>query len=347
MFICLAEIFIFLRLNKGRSFPYMLVNAFLVFLFLLAVTFNRLYLGMGEPPLIFLRLELLLMQVILVGYIFLLGDRSYLGQRLFSISGLVISGLIFLVTLTLPANLLFGVLSSGGKVVEEFQGLNFPERPGLTLWRLFSNFSVLVFIPSSVYMAARKSQPELKKYLWAVYLSVALILLGALGDNLAEAGIIHFRNLLPYFIFLYLIVQYVVQLDAYMADYSEKRNKFIENERFKNTLNQANVIIVFLNRMGHIDYINPYFLKITGFDERDVLGKDWFEFFLPPKDFYEVQSAFIEILEFDFHPRYSNPVIAKDGREIPVDWYNVRLKDANGIIFGSLSIGIDRPPKEA
>jgi PAS domain S-box-containing protein len=244
----------------------------------------------------------------------------------------------------MPGDLLFGYISSGGKFIQPFtEGKDFSSS-GVTLWRILLSFSILVFIPCSVYMAARKTQPELKKYLWMVYTSLAFILISAFHDYLVDAKFFLSPVTLPYFLFLYLIVLYIVQLDAYLADYSEKREKYLRNEQFIYTLNQANVIVVFLNRMGHVDYINPYFLKLTGYDIREVKGKDWFEFFLPPKDYYEVQSAFIEILEFDFHPRYSNPVISKDGREIPVDWYNVRLRDDSGNIYGSLSIGIDRPP---
>jgi PAS domain S-box-containing protein len=93
--------------------------------------------------------------------------------------------------------------------------------------------------------------------------------------------------------------------------------------------------------MGNVDYINPYFLELTGYEADEVMGMDWFDKFLPKAVTYDVQGAFLEVLKNNFHPYYENPILTKSGKEKMIAWYNVRLIDKDGKISGSLSIGCD------
>jgi PAS domain S-box-containing protein len=114
-----------------------------------------------------------------------------------------------------------------------------------------------------------------------------------------------------------------------------------QEKKFRNLVNDADIIVVGLNRMGNVEFINPFFLELTGYQEDEVIGKDWFEFFIPPNESYNVQGAFIEALVSDFHPYYENPVLTKSKEEKMIRWYNVRTRDQNENIIGSLSIGVN------
>jgi len=90
-----------------------------------------------------------------------------------------------------------------------------------------------------------------------------------------------------------------------------------------------------------VEFINPYFYRLTGFKPEEVIGKDWFEFFIPPKEHYQMQGAFLELLHTENHPRHINPILTKDHKQIMINWFNVRTQDQSGTITGSLSIGVD------
>jgi PAS domain S-box-containing protein len=120
-----------------------------------------------------------------------------------------------------------------------------------------------------------------------------------------------------------------------------QQNFILQEKRWQNLINQAELIVVDLNRMGVVESINPYFYTLTGFSEEEVVGKDWFEFFIPPKEYYNVQGAFVEILAYEFHPYYENLIFTKNKEEKMIRWYNVRTRDKSGTITGSLSIGVD------
>jgi PAS domain S-box-containing protein len=110
-------------------------------------------------------------------------------------------------------------------------------------------------------------------------------------------------------------------------------------------VDKVDLFVVWLNRMGNVEYVNPYFLEITGYEADEVVGKDWFASFLPKSVTYDVQGTFLEILKNYAEPGYDNPVITKSGQMVGVKWHNVRLVDTGGKVVGSLSIGIVDPEK--
>jgi PAS domain S-box-containing protein len=146
---------------------------------------------------------------------------------------------------------------------------------------------------------------------------------------------------MPFGLFANYFILTYIPFSHLMKEVFSHFEKVDREKKWHRLVDHANVIIVVLNRMGHVDFVNPFFLKLTGYKEAEVIGKDWFEFFVPSDQYYDVQSAFIEILEFDFHPNYRNPIITKYQEKRMIDWYNVRLRDANDHVTGSVSIGID------
>jgi PAS domain S-box-containing protein len=168
-----------------------------------------------------------------------------------------------------------------------------------------------------------------------------LVLLAALYDQLVDLGLINSAYLLPCALFIFYMIMNFIPYLFLLEEVAENMLISQRERKWRNLVYDLNVIVVGLNRMGHVEYINPYFLKLTGFQEDEVIDKDWFEFFIPPKEFYKVQGAFIEALESDFHFSYVNPILTKYNEERIIRWYNVRTRDINSKITGSLSIGLD------
>jgi two-component system cell cycle sensor histidine kinase/response regulator CckA len=111
-------------------------------------------------------------------------------------------------------------------------------------------------------------------------------------------------------------------------------------ERARTLFETVNLIVLGLDADGRVDYVNPFFLKLTGFSKTEVLGHDWFVF-LPERIRPTLQGAFRDLLEQGFHPHYENPVLTKSGEERMVAWNNTVLRDAHGRPTGTLSIGED------
>ncbi|MEW6491716.1 MAG: PAS domain-containing protein [Cyanobacteriota bacterium] len=52
--------------------------------------------------------------------------------------------------------------------------------------------------------------------------------------------------------------------------------------RWRSLLENVQLLVVGLDPRGNVEYVNPFFLSLTGYTQAEVLGKNWFENFLPP-----------------------------------------------------------------
>jgi PAS domain S-box-containing protein len=111
----------------------------------------------------------------------------------------------------------------------------------------------------------------------------------------------------------------------------------------QNYLDVAGVAIVAINARGEVSLINKKGLQILGYGEGEVIGKNWFDCFLPERLREEVRSVFQKLLKGETEPveYYRNPVLTREGEERLLAWYNTLLKDESGNIVGTLSSGED------
>ncbi|ATX79501.1 PAS domain S-box-containing protein [Mariprofundus aestuarium] len=106
-------------------------------------------------------------------------------------------------------------------------------------------------------------------------------------------------------------------------------------------LNAAQTIVLLLNRDGTIEYINPFMEALSGYTLDEVKGKDWFDTFLPKADHNEIRKLFSEAIEDIQTHGNINPIVASDGHEILIEWYDKTHRNEKGEVIGLLSIGYD------
>ncbi|HLO48224.1 MAG TPA: PAS domain S-box protein [Kamptonema sp.] len=111
--------------------------------------------------------------------------------------------------------------------------------------------------------------------------------------------------------------------------------------RWRSLLDNVQLIVVGLDRWGNVNYVNTFFLKMTGYTNSEVLGKNWFENFLPRSDRQSIQTVFSEVLTENAHPYYQNAILTKFGDCRLIAWNNTMLQDIKGNIIGTISIGED------
>ncbi|MCD6447225.1 MAG: PAS domain S-box protein, partial [Candidatus Marinimicrobia bacterium] len=116
----------------------------------------------------------------------------------------------------------------------------------------------------------------------------------------------------------------------------------IEKEFSEDLLETANTFIVVLDVNANITLFNKFAERLTGYKKNDVLGKNWFDLFIPKQNGNTIPKVFQKaIKEMPEVSSYENPVLCKHGPEKLISWKNTVLKDETGKISGILSIGID------
>lgn len=156
------------------------------------------------------------------------------------------------------------------------------------------------------------------------------------------------ESILPfdYFFVLFMIIMGArlareIQLKTYLQD-----QFILKEQRWQKLLEEVDLIVVEIANSGIINYVNPYYLELTGFDIKDVIGKNWFMGFLPEKEGRKVYNVFQENLNAEYHPNYKNPILTSDGEERMITWSNVVLYYDDGKPSGTVSIGSDVTDRE-
>jgi PAS domain S-box-containing protein len=89
--------------------------------------------------------------------------------------------------------------------------------------------------------------------------------------------------------------------------------------------------------------INKRGCEILGYDEGEIVGKNWFDSFLPEYYGHETKKVFQELMAGNLEAQeyFENPILTKDGEERLIAWHNTIIKDSGGDITGTLSSGLD------
>jgi len=117
----------------------------------------------------------------------------------------------------------------------------------------------------------------------------------------------------------------------------------LERDRAQEYLDVAGVMLLALNPRGEIALINRKGCEILGCAEEEILGRNWFDCFLPQEVGEETKRVFNEIMagELELVEYHENPILCKDGEIRIIAWHNAALTDEEGRIIGTLSSGED------
>ena len=115
-----------------------------------------------------------------------------------------------------------------------------------------------------------------------------------------------------------------------------------EKEIAQGYLDLAPVIFVAINNEGEVTLINQKGCDVLGYDYEEIVGKNWFDNFIPEID-AKIMQVSGQLLNGDIGPvkYYENPVLTKTGEERMVAWHNTVIKDSEDNITGHLSSGED------
>ena len=116
-----------------------------------------------------------------------------------------------------------------------------------------------------------------------------------------------------------------------------------EKDMAQRYLDIAGVMLVALETDGTVTLINKKGCQILGCEEEEIIGKNWFDNFIPKAMRMEIQDVFDELMQGTSSVRQYNEnlVLTKKGTERMVAWHNTLLTNDKGDIIGTLSSGED------
>ncbi|MCK4596644.1 PAS domain S-box protein, partial [bacterium] len=116
-----------------------------------------------------------------------------------------------------------------------------------------------------------------------------------------------------------------------------------ERDKAQTYLDVAGAIFVAIDTDQKVSLVNKKGCEILGYKEEKIIGKNWFDNFLPEAVRDEVKSVFTKLMAGEVEPveYFENPVLTKSGEKRIITWHNAILKDEMGTILGVLSSGED------
>jgi PAS domain S-box-containing protein len=124
--------------------------------------------------------------------------------------------------------------------------------------------------------------------------------------------------------------------------------------RWRSLLENVRLLVVGIDTQGKVDYVNPYFLELTGFSREEVLEQNWFNNFVHPQHKIEAQQIHQNILQVECeadccHSHHHHQTIiltkAKEAKIIALN--STQLCDFQGIPIGIMCIGEDITERQA
>jgi len=99
-----------------------------------------------------------------------------------------------------------------------------------------------------------------------------------------------------------------------------------------------------LDPEGRIAFANKHFLKLTGWEEQELLGRDWFDTCIPEEQREQVRQVFLQTMaskDIGDYSTFDNEIVTQDGQRRNVAWSNVLTKGPDGDVVDVTCLGMD------
>ncbi|MCD4704033.1 MAG: PAS domain S-box protein, partial [Methanosarcinaceae archaeon] len=108
-------------------------------------------------------------------------------------------------------------------------------------------------------------------------------------------------------------------------------------------LDVSGVMIVVIDNDQKVILVNRKGCEILGYDRDEIIGKNWFDNFIPENIRPKIKDVFDKLMTGLIDPveYFENTILIKDGYERNIAWNNSILRGPNGAIVGILSSGED------
>jgi PAS domain S-box-containing protein len=249
---------------------------------------------------------------------------------------------------------LFSVLAAlilGSIYIWNIFPASYIEGTGLTPFKIATEYIIsFLLLLALIFLYQNRSHFDAVILRW-----IGASIVATIGSEMAftfYVGVYGLSNLVGHFlkiIAFYLIYKAVIQTafikpyDLLFRDLIRQQEALREEKRRAQSYLDVAGIIVILNIDQTIALINQSGCRLLGCEEREVIGKNGFDTFVPERIRNEAKAAFSKRITgalegIDF---YENPILTGSGEERMIRWHSSLLKDENGRITAVLSAGED------
>jgi PAS domain S-box-containing protein len=114
-------------------------------------------------------------------------------------------------------------------------------------------------------------------------------------------------------------------------------------DRVRSYIDAAAVMFTVIDAGQRVTLISTRGCEILKRESHEVVGRNWFDAFVPEQVREDLRTAFEEMISGRARPdEYSEePVITRDGKEKLIAWHRALMRDENGEVVSVLNLGED------
>lgn len=147
----------------------------------------------------------------------------------------------------------------------------------------------------------------------------------------------------------FVLTDITAQKQAELAMLRENEGQYREErDKLQKFFDVAEVMLLAINASQEVILINKKGCDILGYSQDEIIGKNWFDNFLPERLREEVVKIFNKLVAGEVGPveHFKNPILNKNGEERLIAWHNGVWCDENGHFMYSVGSGEDITERE-
>ena len=209
-------------------------------------------------------------------------------------------------------------------------------------WRLLPDLAWFILLAYTLNAVIRYHRQGEKHRAWFLGLSIfACLGIGYLHGTLIDFGILPPPSIWNFSFLALIVLMSAGLVDSVIKVPELERRIANQLDRWRTLIDNAKLLIFGLDPRGRINFVNAHFLNTTGYTEDEVIGRPLLDF-VPPSEKDDVGGRINDALAKGSLPeRTDRALVTKEQRLRNVHWSHVLLRDHNGSITGTLSIGED------
>jgi PAS domain S-box-containing protein len=228
----------------------------------------------------------------------------------------------------------------------------FIEGIGLTPFKKISEYIISLILLASIALLFNNRREFEREVLQWIVCSIIVSIASGLAftfyiDAYGFSNLIgHFFKILSFYFIYKAIIETGLTKPYDLLFRNLKQSEVLlreEKNRIQNYLDIAGVMLVMIEADQNVSLINKKGCEILGYNENEMIGKNWLDTFIPEKNRDEVKAEFRKLADGEIHPAeyFENPILTRNGEERVIGWHNVVLRDEKGNITSTLSSGED------
>jgi len=137
----------------------------------------------------------------------------------------------------------------------------------------------------------------------------------------------------------------VVRIAGLAKDISELKRTTLElresERRFSEMLENVELVAVMLDREARVTWCNDYLLRLTGWRQEEMVGRNVFDLLVPP-ELHEMKDSFAALVAGTAEAwRQENEILTRAGERRLIRWSNSFLRSPAGDVTGIAGLGED------